>query len=241
MGKKNRTKKKQTVSYQAKRKKKDMRMLTMVTVGLVVLILAIFGIAQLAADGQKEEINRLAQGQPVLGDPKAPVTLIEFGDFKCPVCKRFEETVFPSLKKEYIDTGKVKMAFLNMQFIGPDSVTAGIAGESIYRQNPQAFWQFYDAIYRNQQDEYVIWATPEFLVQLAKQHVSGIDVKRLEQDIRTRKYESDVQRDMDSGKKLGINSVPTIYVNGKKVENPLDYNQLKQALDQALQDSGKKG
>lgn len=128
MGKKNRQKKKQSVSYQAKRKKKDMRMLTMITVGLVVLIVGIFGIAHMAADGQQEKINRLAQGQPVLGDPNAPVTLIEFGDFKCPVCKRFEETVFPLLKKEYIDTGKVKMAFLNMQFIGPDSVTAGIAG-----------------------------------------------------------------------------------------------------------------
>lgn len=78
-------------------------------------------------------------------------------------------------------------------------------------------------------------------MQLAKQHVSGIDVKRLEQDIRTRKYEADVQRDMANGKKLGINSVPTIYVNGKEVENPLDYNQLKQALDEALQESGKKG
>lgn len=216
-------------------------MLTIVTVGLVVLIVGIFGIAHLAAGGQQEEINRLAQGHPILGNPKAPVTLIEFGDFKCPVCRRFEETVFPLLKKDYIDTGKVKMTFLNMQFIGPDSVTAGIAGESVYHQNPQAFWQFYDAIYRNQQDESTIWATPEFLVQLAKQHVTGIDVTRLEQDIRTQKYAADVERDMNNGKKLGINAVPAVYVNGVKVDNPLDYTQLKQALDEALAHAGEKG
>lgn len=72
------------------------------------------------------------ENQPLIGDPDAPVTIVAFEDFKCPVCKQFEEDVYPQIVNELVETGQANMYFMNFQFIGPDSTTAGIAGECAY-------------------------------------------------------------------------------------------------------------
>lgn len=172
--------------------------------------------------------------QPAIGSPDAPIKLIEFGDFKCPSCKVFHDSVYPLLKKEYIDTGKVQLYFVNLQFLAKDSVDAGIAGESVFNQNPQAFWKFYEAIYTNQGDQSEIWATPEFLTELVKKHVPEVNADQVAKDIQNRTYEKEVNEDKDLAQQFQVESVPTIVINGNKVLNEFTYEDLKNAIEEEL-------
>ncbi len=88
----------------------------------------------------------LAPRDVILGDPKAPVTVIEYGDYQCPYCgKFFSEDEIP-LRDEYIKTNKVRMIFRNFQFLGPESNAAASAAECAKDQ--KQFWAYHDSIYR---------------------------------------------------------------------------------------------
>lgn len=75
--------------------------------------------------------------QPTLGNPDAKVKVIEFIDFKCPSCAQWDKENFPRFKQEFIDSGKVQFYVINFPFLGPDSIEAALAAESIYNQNPE--------------------------------------------------------------------------------------------------------
>jgi protein-disulfide isomerase len=190
------------------------------------------------------------ENQPFIGDKDAPVSMVEFGDFKCPACALWEQKVFPSVYDQYIKTGKVKLYFINYPFIGPDSTTAAIAGESIYHQNPEAFQSFYQAIYKNQPEETKTWATPDYLVKLAKGNVKGIDYDLLLKDINNKKYKNDVDSDFKVGTAAGVQGTPTIFVNGERVEgissgstaigsSPFNTDKIQELIERELKKAGK--
>ncbi len=178
--------------------------------------------------------------QPSLGEPDAPVKVVVFEDFKCPACKAFEEQGFPYLKQDYIDTGQVEFFFLNFQFIGPDSTTAGIAGECIYRQNEAAFWAYHRAIFERQGPESQQWATREFILNLVQERVqqfADVNVPALDQCITSQQYLKDVEEDYRIGIAAGVTGTPAIFVNKKKVERWWPYTNLREAIDQELKKS----
>ncbi|RAL26801.1 DsbA family protein [Thermoflavimicrobium daqui] len=225
---------------QKKKKGLDMQVITIVTVLLVVLGLGIYSLVSnltgsSSAESVKQNNDVLTKGQPAIGSPDAPVKLVEFGDYKCPSCKMFHDEVYPKLKKDFIDTGKVQMHFVNMAFLGPDSMTAAMAGESIFKQKPEAFWKFYDIVYQNQQAEDKVWATPEFLTDLVKKNIPEVDVNKLSQDLKNNTFKSAVDSDNLLAQTHQVNSVPTVYVNGKKVDSSMKYEELKKAIEKELQ------
>lgn len=228
-----------------KGKNKSLSTITMITVLVFFIGFGIVAIYQSATNNQTRQMETAKTydidytGQPAIGDPNAPVKIMEFADFKCPVCKEFEETVYPQLKKDYIDTGKVQMYFNNYQFIGEDSITAGMAGESVYKQNPDAFWKFYEVVLKNQKDEATTWATPEFLLQLIKKEIPEVDAEKVKADLEKKTYLQEVMADNSKAENLLIDSVPTIIINGKKVENSLDYQLVKQMIEQELKNSSR--
>jgi protein-disulfide isomerase len=81
----------------------------------------------------------------ILGDPNAPVTFIEYGDYQCPFCARFFTDVEPLIKDQYVKTGKVKMIFRSYPFLGNESVLAAQAAECAKDQGK--FWEYHDALY----------------------------------------------------------------------------------------------
>jgi protein-disulfide isomerase len=171
--------------------------------------------------------------QPMLGNSHAPIKIVEFGDFKCPSCKYFHDNIFPLLEKQYIDPGEVRFYFMNFPFLGPDSTTAAEAGEAIYHMDPAAFWNYYNAIYTNQGDEKDEWATPDFLVSLSEKDVPGIDYKKLTTDLSNGTYKTDVQNDYDAGAKVGVDSTPTLFINGQVFLQFSNWNALQAAIEAA--------
>jgi protein-disulfide isomerase len=126
------------------------------------------------------ETAKLFRGIPqklnVLGNPNAPVTMIEFADLQCPFCREFALGALPTIVRDYVRPGKVKLVFAGIAFIGPDSETALRATYAAGLQN--RLWNFLDLLYRNQGPENSGWVTDALLRATAKA-VPGVDVGTL--------------------------------------------------------------
>lgn len=221
--------------------------LTLITA--VILVVGIFGFIifnrvrpatatqtttpQAAADTSKLSY----EGQPALGDPNAPVKLAMFEDFKCPACKNFEEIVWPKIEREYIDTGKVQAFFIYQQII-PNSTTAGVAGECVFEQNPDLFWDYKTIVYRSQGNESQNWATADKMVELARTYVPDINADELNTCLSENRYADRIEADKAMGEAVGVQGTPSLFVNGQQVKITAKnydeyYEQIKAALDAA--------
>jgi protein-disulfide isomerase len=174
---------------------------------------------------------------PTLGKADAPIKIVEFGDYKCTACKAFSQQIEPQLKKDFIDNGTASLSFMNFTIIDPDSVTAALAGQAIFHQNNDAYWKFYDSIYKNQGQEHVPWATPDYLVGLAKQEKLDLDFDKLNKDIVDKTYQSEVDSHNLKANQLRVQSTPTLFINGVEFTGAFnDYEALKKAIEQAQKD-----
>ena len=88
---------------------------------------------------------------PVLGSPTATVTIIEVGDYQCHMCKKWFEETRPQIIENYVDTGKVNLTFVDMPFLGSDSIPAS---EASYCADDQGkYWEYHSMLFRYQEDE----------------------------------------------------------------------------------------
>jgi protein-disulfide isomerase len=157
-----------------------------------VVLLAVGAVASIAAvgvggsksslslrAGSPAEAQRLLAGIPqhgnVLGSPKAPVTLVEYVDLQCPFCRAFETTVMPTIIRDFVRTGKLKVVARPIAFIGPDSVRGLTAAVAAAEQN--RMFTFMQVTYLNQGTENTGWLTDAF-VQKAAASVAGLNVSR---------------------------------------------------------------
>ncbi|MCZ7589638.1 MAG: DsbA family protein [Gaiella sp.] len=128
------------------------------------------------------QVSTLLDGIPqdgaVLGSPAAKVTMIQFEDLQCPVCRRYQEEGFPGVVEQYVRPGKVKLRFVGMAFLGPDSEKALLYTLAAGEQDK--LWQFSDALYANQGGENEGWVTDELLERLADD--LGLDYAKLKSD-----------------------------------------------------------
>ncbi|MEK4510238.1 DsbA family protein [Paenibacillus sp. FSL K6-2524] len=199
--------------------------------GVVVLLVAVLLVIKLTYDKGEGEILTPASvqeqvlngfetsNQPYIGDQKAPVVIVEFADYKCPSCKHWTEDVFPQLKKAYLDTGKAVFYFVDLPFLAPDSTAAALAGESLYQQNVDYFWTYYKLMMEQQGNKNDTWATKEFIMDLVKQNIPGVDLKQFEQDLDSLKYIDNINADIKIADDSQVGGTPTIFVNGNPVED----------------------
>lgn len=181
---------------------------------------------KIVVDGLKYE------KQPHLGSPDAKVKVIEFADFKCPACKKWSETYMDTFIKDYVDTGKVELYFMNFAFLDRDSYLAASAGEAIYKQSNEKFWEYADKLYENQGDESKIWATQKFILNFVKENIDGIDYAQFEKDLKDQTYMFDVKEDYKIAGSYGVNGTPRFMVNGKLLPDS-NYENLEAAITEA--------
>src|SRR3989344_5376573 len=106
-----------------------------------------------APAGTADIKNLKASNDPFIGNANAPVTIAFWSDFQCPFCKKFELDTFPQIVKEYVDTGKVKVVFLDFTFLGQDSVAAALYSHSVWKLYPSKYMDWRTAMYVAQDDE----------------------------------------------------------------------------------------
>jgi protein-disulfide isomerase len=163
----------------------------------------------------------------VLGDPNAPVTIIEFGDFQCPFCgKLFRETE-KLLRQEYIQTGKVKMVYKDfpLSSIHPYATEAAEAAQCAKDQGK--YWLYHDALFERQESLGGI-----DYVNLAGE--LGMDAEQFRSCVESRKYKAEVEGDYQEGIAVGVNGTPATFVNGVLISGAQPYAVFKSAIDEAL-------
>jgi protein-disulfide isomerase len=107
----------------------------------------------------------ITQSGIALGSPKAPVTMVEFGDLQCPFCAQYDRDVLPTLVDRYVRTGKLRLELRLLRFLGPDSDKLARVAAVAATQN--RMWQFVDLAYKRQGQENSGYATAEFINRLA--------------------------------------------------------------------------
>jgi protein-disulfide isomerase len=213
---------------------KPIMIFSLAAVAIIVIAVIIGTQVQNPNANQSEVFELPYDTQPVLGSKDAPVQIVEFGDYKCPACQVFDQNIVPQLQKDFIDKGTVALYFMNYPFIGPDSNNAAVAGEAVYQQDEEQFWSFHHALYESQGPESEIWATKERLLDLAAQYTKGLDLEKLEEDIEEKTFKSEVESDKQLLNQYGFKGTPTLFINGKEVENPFDYNEIKAMIEEAV-------
>ncbi|KAB8139156.1 DsbA family protein [Gracilibacillus oryzae] len=212
--------------------------ITLVVVALIVALVVINNNNSESNVGKTFDKQPSIEGQPTLGDPDAPVTVVEFGDFKCPSCKAWGENVFPQLVSDYVNTGKVKFSFINVLFHGEESKLASLAAESVYKQNPDAYWEFHKALFKAQPsaNHDSSWVTTKKILEVAS-GVSGIDTDKLKSALESNSEMDEVNRDTEMVTDFEVQLTPTIMVNGTMIEDPFDYDAIKKAIENALEEN----
>lgn len=152
----------------------------------------------------------LENGSPVLGDPNAPVTLVEFGDYQCYFCNQFFHTTENELFKNYVESGKVKVIFKDYTIIGPDSITAAHAAHCANDQGQ--FWAYHDILYNNWTGENNGWASSENLLKFAGD--VGLDIEQFSQCMIDSKHTSIIANSNQDAKDLGLTGTPAFFVIG---------------------------
>lgn len=212
------------------------RVLTLVTA--LVLLGALAGFITIRRNAASGQVPALAdsgsyENQPTLGEPEAPVKVILFENFLCEHCKAFEEDAFVQLKRDYIDTGKVEAYYVNLAWGEDDAFNAGLAGECVYRQDKAAFWPYKTALFRAQGAEGETWATVDTLVRVAEESVPELDPADLRTCISERRFEGEVERDLELADYVGVQGTPSIVVNDEGFQNP-SFGALQNAIDSRL-------
>lgn len=185
--------------------------------------------------------GEVAADERVLGDPSAPVTIVEYGDFKCPLCARFVAETEPELRRRYIDSGQVRLVWRDFAVIDGESPLAAEAGRCAHAQ--ERFWEFHDVLYSFIWDNYYAGgvnvegqaAYQGQLDDLARQ--AGVDVERFRECLDADTYRDQVVEDFQRGQAQGVRGTPTFFVNGEQVVGAQPFEVFAQLIDRELSDS----
>ena len=173
------------------------------------------------------------EGQPSLGTPGAPVRLVVFTDFQCPYCKREAESLRKNLLKTYPNEGRLYFKDFPLDPIHPWARDAAIAGRCVYKQSEDAFWKYHDWVFAHQ-SEITKDNFRDKAVEFAGT-LEGVDQLRFKSCLENRETEEEVNRSIAEGRELGINSTPTLFVNGRRIPAQLPWPNLKQVIDMELE------
>jgi protein-disulfide isomerase len=146
-----------------------------------------------------------------LGDPGAPITLIEFADYQCPYCKRYHDAINPALLKQYVDSGKINFVYKHSAFLGQESVWAAQAAECAADQGK--FWEYHDLLYAKQNGENVGLFTKDNLIAYAKE--IDLDSAQFDPCLQNDETLPRVAVDTQEGRQVGVTGTPTFFINGK--------------------------
>ncbi len=227
------------------KKKNTPRKNGLVIIGIVVL-LAVVAVVGLVLANQRPPVTAddftaiephdwpMADGK-ALGPSDSPVVLTEYSDFQCPYCRQFSAGVFNQIITDYVETGKVRFEYRHFIVIdgnvgGKESRMAAQASECANEQGK--FWDYYKILFTNQQGE----GTGAFSDDRLKAFAAslGLDTGKFNACLNSSRAASSVTADEAEARSLQVNGTPSLFINDKKVDNPLDYASVKAAIDETL-------
>jgi protein-disulfide isomerase len=193
-------------------------------------------------DISQDLMSKIAvQGRPVRGNANAKVTIINYDDFQCPFCSRMHQSLFPGLLQAYGD--KVKFIYKDYPLveIHPWAMHAAVNANCLGDQNGGAYWDFADYVHANQKaiaghsQEEAFANLDHAATEQATKH--QLDLEKVRACIK-KQDDTAVRASMAEGDKIGVDSTPTLFINGERISGAAPEEQLRAIVDRALADAG---
>ena len=174
---------------------------------------------------------------PILGNPNAPITMVEFGDYQCTFCSKFFHETENSIITNYVKTGKVKILFKDYIILGQDSMNAANAAHCANDQ--KLFWEYHSMLYNNWDGEDTGWANLGHLHEFA--NTLGLDMNVFSTCMSDLKWNELVNLSSIDGQKLGVTGTPTFFVIDQnndviKIVGAQHYDVFKEVFDSVLEE-----
>jgi protein-disulfide isomerase len=178
---------------------------------------------------QPELAKLKTEGAPGEGTSGAPVAIVEFSDFECPYCKEESKLLRENLLSAYPTQVKLYFKEFPLDSVHPWARRAAIAARCVQRQDAASFWAYHDWIFGQQgkvtpenfRDQVMAWAKGQ----------DKIDGAKLGACIDNKETEADVDKSVAQGRDLGVNSTPTLFINGRRIDKAIDWPSLKGIID----------
>jgi protein-disulfide isomerase len=168
-----------------------------------------------------------------MGTPGATVVLVEFSDFECPFCKDEAKMLRDNLLAAYPKQVRLYYKEFPLVSIHPWAKPAAIAGRCVFQQAADTFWDYHDWVYAHQSE-----ITAENLKGKAMdwaKTAKGIDTSQLNACIDSKATEAAIDKNMAEGQALEITGTPTLFVNGRRIPNAVDWPSLRNIIDYEIE------
>lgn len=176
------------------------------------------------------DLTDLEGDAPFLGNPDAPVTVVEFADFQCPFCGRFHATAAKQIIDTYVKTGKVKLVYRDFAFLGEES---GWAAEAAHCAGDQGkFWEYHDYLYEHQAGENAGAFTKENLKRFAA--MLGLATSQFASCLDSGTYTQRVKDNTAAGQRAGTTGTPTTFINGRVVSGAQPFSAFEGIIEEEL-------
>jgi protein-disulfide isomerase len=172
----------------------------------------------------------LADDRHAQGPQGAPVTILQFSDFKCPYCGEFATETLPQLRRVYIETGQVRFVYRHFPILGPESDEAAAASECATEQG--RFWEYHDQIFADQV------ATRSSLTQVQLSRLaekSGLNLSAFAECLASGRYASPIRREAKAVRAMGLRGTPSFLVNGVFLVGAHPFETFHQVIEEQLQ------
>lgn len=163
------------------------------------------------------------KGAPTLGPANAPVTIVVFSDFQCPLCKAEAEVIHKEIPAAFPTQVRVYFRDFPLEALHNWARQAAIAGRCVYKLNPSAFWDYHDWIYENQ--TYIGLDNINSKFQEFA-NTKGLDSMQFSRCLESKSTEPEVNASISVGNSLQLNATPTLFVNGRKLEGAVPWETL---------------
>jgi protein-disulfide isomerase len=188
----------------------------------------------IATNPFKHDLDKLKnEGAPGLGTSGAPVVIVEFSDFECPYCREEAKLLRENLLTAYPKQVKLYFREFPIESLHPWAKSAAIAGRCVMRQNATTFWDYHDWIFGRQEqvtadnfkDQVTNWVKAR----------KDLDAMQFTQCLDTRATEAEVDKSAAIGRALGINATPTLFINGRRIAQAIDWPSLRNIIDYEIE------
>jgi protein-disulfide isomerase len=171
------------------------------------------------------------------GSAKAPITIVEYTDLQCPYCKIVHDILSKELFTQYT-TNDVRLVFKHFPLsMHPWAEIGASATECAGEQSDEAFWKMSDSLYANQ----ATISTATVKVQIGDYaKAAGLNATKFNQCVESEKYNTKIQADRREGAAVGVNSTPTLFVNGRMIRGIRTFDDLKVVIEEKKKEAARK-
>lgn len=182
------------------------------------------------------DIKLIKTNSPVLGNTSAPIVVAYWFDYQCPFCKQQEQNVMSQVMKDYVNTGKIRVVYKDLQFLGADSTSIGLFGRAVWEGAPSKYYAWRKAMFENQGRENSGWATEAKITEISAKVMNAEEIARVKALIASKSnvYKAMMDADKTEGSQYGVRSTPSLIVGKQVITGARDYDTVKAAIELAL-------